>query len=407
MGFFTKLFNNLRTKSSVNGDGFYSLTGGSPIGLDPFNFGKGTQKEFLNEAYGGNPYVFAVIDRIASLGSSIPRKIISSTNPDLENPSPEIEALMMSPNERESGKELLYKSGASFLSTGQCFFVKTEAFGTGRIGEIIVPTNTNVVINQNALGSIINYTVSYFGSTRTVPKEDVLQILKPDITRDSLIGLSNLRAGTKVYKADNEIWANEAALHKNTGVGGILTPKGGGPPLSEPQQKALQEKWDKDNSGTDSRGKLRLQTVPMEYLKLGMNLNDLQSVQGRLDHLRAICSLYSAPSQLFGDTAASTFNNVREMKASLFTNAVIPLYSEILLQLSQWLMPGQNTLLTLMTDTIEELKVSSEDRATSIISVSTSLSKGEISFSGAMYLLTRVYGIREEEAQDILTLETV
>jgi HK97 family phage portal protein len=368
MGIFSKLFNRTTTKSSqssTNGT-FYSLTG-NQLGLDNYDFGKGSSRDFLTNAYGGNPYVFAVIDRICSLGSTIPRKIVSVNNEELENPNPAIAQLLMNPNERESFKELLYKSGASYLSTGECFFVKTTPFGMSQPGELIVPTNTNVTINQNQFGGVLNYTVSYFGQTRTVQKEDVLHIFKPDITEDELHGLSALRAGRKVYKSNNEIWSNEANIHKNGGISGILTPEGGGPPLAEHDRKNLQEEYDESSTGSKSRGKIRVQNVPMKYLELGMNLKDLQSVQARTDHLRAICALYSVPSQLFGDTASSTYNNVREMKASLYTNAVLPLYIDILSELSRWLIPTGTEKITLLEDTIQELQISGEEKRRAII----------------------------------------
>ena len=132
-------------------------------------------------------------------------------------------------------------------------------------------------------------------------------------------------------------------------------------------QEKLQDYWNKNASGSKTRGQIRVQNVPMKYLKLGMNLTDLQSVQGRLDHLRAICSLYSVPSQLFGDTAASTYNNVREMKASLYTNAVLPLYSDILLELSKWLIPSGTEQIKLLEDTIQELQISMEEKRKGII----------------------------------------
>jgi HK97 family phage portal protein len=368
MNIFSKLFSRKTIKSadSINGSTFYSLTGDN-FGFNPYNFGKGSSREFLENAYGGNPYVFAVIDRICTLGASIPRKVISMNNEELENPNPAIAQLIAQPNERESFKELLYKAGASYLSTGECFFVKTTAIGFNEPNELIVPTNTNVTINQNQFGMVLNYSISYFGVTRTVAKEDVLHLFKPDVTADELHGLSALRAGRKVYKADNEIWSNEANLHKNAGISGILTPEAGGPPLGTKEQDNLQDYWNKNASGSKTRGQIRVQNVPMKYLELGMNLKDLQSVQGRLDHLRAICSLYSVPSQLFGDTAASTYNNVREMKASLYTNAVLPLYSDILFELSKWLIPSGTEQIKLLEDTIQELQISMEEKRKGII----------------------------------------
>ena len=62
---------------------------------------------------------------------------------------------------------------------------------------------------------------------------------------------------------------------------------------------------------------------------MGMNPADLQSIETRIEHLRTICAMYNVDSKLFGDYAASTYNNMMEAKRAMVIDAVLPLANKI------------------------------------------------------------------------------
>jgi HK97 family phage portal protein len=315
---FTKSATVVKLHDTVSESTLYSLMGQN------YAFGTHT-KDFLLKAYGLNPYVFMVVDRICQRLVQIDKKVLDKTFAEIDNPL--FTELIDRPNARDNGDAFLYRAAATYLSTGECFVVRR--FALGESDEYFVPVNYNVTINQDTRGNVIDYTVSHFTHSERYLKTDVLHICKPDITFDTNHGFSTLRANRKVWESNNEVWGSEASLHKNKGITGILYADGNRP-MTPTEEIQLQEKYEADNTGQHNFGKVRVSTTKLGYIPMGMNPNDLKSIETRLEHLRTICASYNVDSKLFGDSAASTYNNMAEAQRAFIINAVLPLSRIIL-----------------------------------------------------------------------------
>ncbi len=311
------------------------------------------EQTLLSEAYAKNPYVFMVVDDIAESVSRLKVKFIDKdSQTEVEIPD-DLKELLMSPNQRDTFESFYYRLACSYLVTGNAFTVGTSSVGFNQYSELEVPTSPNVTINEDSRGLVNNYSIQYFNGSLTAEKERVLHILKPDVSCDNLRGISPLQAGAKVWQSNNEVWESEAFLHKNKGINGILY--GDGNRILNPtEQKEIQAQYDRDSSGAENFGKVRVSSSKLGFLKMGMNPTDLKSIESDIRHLRAICSLYSVDSKLFGDSASSTFNNMAEAKQSKYTEAVLPLAEEINACLSKWLIQDNFDLnVEMIVDTSE------------------------------------------------------
>ena len=96
------------------------------------------------------------------------------------------------------------------------------------------------------------------------------------------------------------------------------------------EQQALQDEYDDEYTGVTKFGKVKVTRSKVSYVQMGMNPTDLKSIETRIEHLRTICASYSVDSKLFGDYAASTYNNMEEAKLAMITDAVIPLSKQLL-----------------------------------------------------------------------------
>lgn len=286
----------------------------------------GTQsKDFLLKAYGMNPYVFMVIDRITQRLVQIDKRLLDRTGQEIDNP--EFEELLKNPNQKEDGASFIYRAGATYLATGEVFIVRLQQ--PGEQDQYVVPVNYNVIINEDVKGNVISYWVTMFGESETFLPNEVVHIHKPDITLDTNRGFATLRATRQVWESNNEVWRSEASLHRNKGISGVLY-SDGNRPMTDSEQKQLQDKYDQDFTGAHNFGKVKISTAKLGYVKMGMNPSDLKSIETRLEHLRTICASYNVDSKLFGDSAASTYNNMAEAKRAFIIDAVIPL-GEVLL----------------------------------------------------------------------------
>ena len=320
-----KTLNPFSTKSHT-----IPLTGATTTDIFPllggnFSFGNDS-RDFLRIAYGLNPYVFMVIDRIAQKTVMLDRLLVKRSNSEDLIINNDLEDILDNPNSKEDGDEFLYRVYATFLAAGECFIIKELQVDEST--EYICPINYNVIINENRAGHVISYTVSIFGVSRTFLPFEVQHIKKPDITLDDNHGFATLRAGRKVYESNNEVWASEASLHKNKGVAGMVFAKGNRA-MSPKEQKEIQGRYNSTHTGIDRFGGIMVSSTELGYKQMGMNPTDLKSIETRIEHLRTICAMYNVDSKLFNDPGATTFNNVKEASKAMMLNAVIPLANKI------------------------------------------------------------------------------
>lgn len=321
----------------------------------------GTQsKDFLLKAYGMNPYAFMVIDRICQRLVQTDKRLLDRLGQETQDL--EFEELLKQPNGKEDGSSFLYRAAATYLAAGECFIIRVQALG--ETDQYVVPINYNVTINEDTKGNIISYWITMFGQSETFLPNEVLHIHKPDITIDTNHGFSTLRANRKVWESNNEVWASEAALHKNKGIAGVLY-SDGNRPMTDTEQKQLQKKYDEDFTGANSFGRVKISTSKLGYVQMGMNPNDLKSIETRLEHLRTICASFNVDSKLFGDSTASTYNNMAEVKRAFIIDAVIPLSEVLLPQIIPFMARSvfQNYSMQVVQETILELQIVMEQKS--------------------------------------------
>lgn len=345
------------------GETFISLTSTDSalfrlLGND-FRFGT-QSRDFLLKAYGMNPYVFMVIDRIVQRFVQIDKRLLDRL--DQETEDTDFEELLKQPNTKENGEAFLYRAGATYLAGGECFIIRVQALGEP--DQYFIPVNYNVIINEDINGNVISYRVTMFGESEMFLPGEVLHIHKPDVTLDNNHGFSTLRATRKVWESNNEVWASEASLHKNKGIAGVLY-SDGNRPMTDAEQYQLQEKYETDNTGAVNFGKVKISTNKLGYVQMGMNPNDLKSIETRLEHLRTICAAYNVDSKLFGDSAASTYNNMAEAKRAFIIDAVIPLSRILLPAIIKFMSRSafRDYSMQLVEETILELQIVMEQKS--------------------------------------------
>lgn len=340
-----------------NSNTWYSLLG------QDYQFGT-QSKDFLIKAYGANPYVFMVIDRIAQRLVHVDKLLMGQGDKQVIDAN--FETLIEHPNVKEDFNAFLYRAAATYLASGECFIVQKRTLNEQ--DQFFVPINYNVIINQDTKGNVINYRIGMFGVTETYLTNEVLHIQKPDITIDTNRGFSSLRATRVVWESNNAIWSSEASLHKNKGITGVLF-SDGNRPMTDPEQKDLQDKYEKDYTGITNFGKVKISTAKLGYIPMGMNPNDLKSIESRLEHLRTVCASFNVDSKLFGDATASTYNNMAEAQRAFIINAVLPLSVVLLPPIVEFLasrMVFRQYYMVVDENSLIELQITKEQKSARI-----------------------------------------
>lgn len=330
-----------------------------------------SREEMIEQGYAINPYVFTVVDRLVAMGVRLERIIVEKkTYKPVNNLPDELQKLLTQPNPINTFKDLIYRIDSNIRVTGESFLVAFTPVGFNQPTELIVPTSKNVTINEDTNGMPLDYDISYHDNYyNKIPKERVLHIKRPDISKDSLHGLSPLQANRFTYLSNNEVWSSEYFLHKNKGVNGIITNEGQRP-LTPSEKAELQHQYDRESTGTNF-GKVKVSGSKLNFVRMGMNMSDLKSIESRLDHLRQICASQGVDSKLFGDPAASTYNNVPEAKRAAYTDSILPMADKINEEISNWLFPKfgiEDAYIKVDLDKIAELNKPNIELSQKIIS---------------------------------------
>jgi HK97 family phage portal protein len=214
------------------------------------------------------------------------------------------------------------------------------------------------------------------GQWLTIPASEVMHLkyFNPDTgtNGEQLYGQSPLQAGNVTISASN---SGYKALNKGYQAGmpaGMLTGvKDTGIEFTKDQGIAIQEAWDKkirDKDGTMSNYmKVLISRNPMQWIKMGYSIVDMNIIESMRYTLQDICNLYHAPLPLFS-LEASTLDNYKEARKAIYTDCVIPFFDRLIPKLNSWLMPAYGGTLDFNIDVIPEL---TQDKGVQAQSLST------------------------------------
>lgn len=305
------------------------------IGFSNYRYNERNFREFVENGYGRNPYVYMIVDRISRLVADVPFVICDADGNLIE--SPELERIIAEPNDADSWEEFVYKSISCYLATGNAILFETTPAGfrlPEQVNILLAQDTTIITENGEIYGKPKTYQNTDFGA---IDAERVLHIRKPNILDNNNWGLSPLYSGQTVYEGSNNTFEAGANIHKNTGATGVLSPENSDDALTPVEQQELQNSWDSQSSGSKKLGKIHVSTTAMKFVQIGLDPAKLKLVELNIEYLRTICSLFGVDSSLFNDPANKTYNNLKEAQQAIYTNTVLPIAYDFYSQFSRWM----------------------------------------------------------------------
>ena len=306
--------------------------------IGAYSYGGYSLEEFVQNGY-MNPFVFMCIDKIADVSSQLSFSIIDEKTKKQPDDAlwQEFLRLLEHPNSRQTCDDFYYEVVTSLLATGNAFVRAVTPAGFSRFAElsVLLPQYVTIeTVDGTLWGKPKSY--RYAGMSDVIPADQVLHIKFPNITARTNWGLSPLQAGQPAYEASNNIFEASASLHKNRGISGILSNSDSNMPMMPKEQEKLQQEWQDRTAGAHRFGKVYVTNASMKYLSMGMTSVEMQSIEGGMDKLRTICSLFGLDSSLFNDPANKTYANRSDAEKSMYTSVVMPLLDKINRNLSRF-----------------------------------------------------------------------
>lgn len=350
-----KAANQQLTQTTVDNQLFKTLLQnigfGVPI-IDVVN-----QTDAINKGYLYNNIVYSVVNRIVNSCSGIPwnyyierernakakynRAIINKdldtaiyikeTQFEIDN-STETAQLLLHPNNYERFNDLVTNLIAFYEITGNGYIygIRREG-GDKKVLEMHqMPAHLVEIIFGTYFNPIKGYILDGY-IRNEIPADQVMHIknFNPDYSQlgNWLYGLSPIQASARLLTLSNSSLQTQISQYQNYGARGILTGAANSN-WTDDQVKQVKALWDAKR-GDNSKGDIIVAGEPMQWTQIGLSPVDLSIIESNKLTKRDICAIYNVPSQLVGDNESSTYNNMKEARKALITDASLPAMEKV------------------------------------------------------------------------------
>lgn len=341
--------------------------------------------EVLTKGYNTNPYVYAVVNKLAFLMAMVPFKVSKVTNEQkqakykslswedkvkpqgrklkeesLEDvPDHDLQKLLDHPNDEYGGFEFRQSYFINKLSTGNMYIEAlkptdsrppTELYNLPPLSVTINPTN-------NFYDKVRQYFFSWGATSKDIEPELVLHS-KYYNPLGRIYGLSPLSAARKATQSVNDADNWNASLLQNGAKPEyvIITANG----TTDAQKKKLKKRFMDQYAGPHKQTSEPL-VVDEDFMKfesLGYTMKDMDWVEANLTNMRKVYDVYGVSSEIFNDPKNKTQANKKEATRSLYTDRVLPEVESIKDEFARWLLPmypDENLALTCDTGGVDAL----------------------------------------------------
>jgi len=308
-------------------------------------------ERYISEAYDKNANLATVVDLIASNASSIEIGLFEIRgDEDVRLEQHEILDVLDSPNEFQTGREMIELQVKFDLLTGNAYFYSPRPGEGNNKGRMVknddgnyqlhtLPPQITEIVSGGPLMPIKDYKVQGNYKMR-LSKFDVLHIKRANTDAGDgswLYGGSPAKPIRSTLAISNMANSAQWASFKNGGINGILSFKGASGRKEEADQ--LKEDYQKEGEGTTKIGKVLATSADVNYINMGRSLVEMAVLESETQSLRKIASHYKIDPGLVGDPAGSTFSNRKDARKAAYTDAYIPALQHILDGLNRWLCP--------------------------------------------------------------------
>lgn len=317
-------------------------------------------EQLAKEGYEQNATVYACVSEIAqaigSLDWVVTRRGVRGRATELET-HPLLD-LLARPNPFDGGFSFFTRWAGFVQLSGNGYI---EAVTPNRPGatplELYVLRPDRMKVLPHPINRVGGYLWEENGVPHQFPAEAILhsKLFHPT---NHWYGLSPIEAAARSVDTDNESLASNMQLLQNgLRPSGALFVKGN---MGDPEFSRLRAELMQEYGGAQNAGKPLLFEGDMTWEQLGLSPRDMDFMNGRKMSQLDICRVYKVPPELI-NLKESTYENRKEARAALYTEAVLPFAELLRDDLSNWLVRryGDRLRLDFDRDGIEALQ---EDR---------------------------------------------
>jgi len=338
-------------KNLINETLYKYTAGGMPYLLDANN------ENYINEAYKANIHVYSVVSSIIDRCSGIPIQVKKGAD---ILPTSQLGDLLKRPNPSQSWEEFIQAYAGWKLLTGNVYIYQIwpdAGLNKGKPSELwLLPAHITEIIGGGVTQPVEAYRIALGpGMFIKIPAEQIIhdKYFNPgyDIQGSQMYGQSPLQAAMLTIQAANTGYVALNKAYQHGAPAGILTGSESAEHEYTPEQiKTLEGRWSKKYGGAENYMRLIFHRSPLQWIKMGYSVVDMNIVELMKFSLQDICNIYHAPIHLFNAQAA-TLDNYKEARKAIYTDCVMPIFDSMINKLNATLVKRYEADLSLAYDT--------------------------------------------------------
>ncbi len=192
--------------------------------------------------------------------------------------------------------------------------------GDGQVGALVPLHSDRVRPDVTEAGEIVYRYTPVRGEVREIPFQRMFKLLA--FSEDGVCGRSlievcqeGIGAGLAAESFAAHFWANQAT------PSGILK----APNVMKPDAaEKLRKMWQARYGGVENAARTPLLENGVEYVQLGMKMQDAQFIESRKFHVTEIARLFRLPPHMLGDLERATFTNIEHQGLEFVVHSMSP-----------------------------------------------------------------------------------
>lgn len=354
--------NNDKTFANAFNKAVYSFLGGQEASYDYDN------KVYLEKGYLTNPTVYSILKQKSDKARSVPyyiktiedrksytkfkqleeqRKGDYSTKQLLQKRLLETKAFgdeteldfpLDKPNPLQSWGDIVSLHFIYMNSIGNSFIFMISPENGPNAGEpnlvYILPAHLmSIVLKKDADLLYDENPIDYYFMVEGDRKirfevEDIIHIKYPNpefnMNGSHLFGFPPMRPLLRVLEASNDALNSNVKTMKNGGVFGIITAKDANQTFNAEQATAFKNNMVRMHKNPGQLSNFSVGSVPVEFTKLSLDTADLKVFDFLDYNEKQICNVFGWSDLLLNNDAASTYNNIKEIRKRVLTDTIYP-----------------------------------------------------------------------------------
>lgn len=265
---------------------------------------------------------FKAVDTIAKAMISVPF-FPKMRDKKVEDENHPLAKLLVEPNPLDSWEDILYTWPFHIKFTGNAYWLKDEINGKGQPSAIypILPQFIEVVPDRDTRVKEYIYRVN--GRVISIAPDEMIHFKNPH-PNNVVFGLGDIEAGELMF--DDYINRNKLEAHylsKGGVPSGVLVRE---EEVEDPEEwKKFTSKWKSEYEGIDNTGKTAFLNGKWNYVKLGLNPAELQTMERSKMTVNNIFTLHGVPLSVAGMERAANYATSRQDSIHFKKHTIMPL----------------------------------------------------------------------------------